>query len=494
MPDLFTHLPIELFRPLASPGAAVYAGILLGLLAETQRHNEPLSRESALNLIAAILMDRPDSLVLTTDADAQPAEPADNLTADTKPGDVDGITARSSAILRYLERCGWLMGEMQSDFSQQFILPDYAFRLLRVMAEIAANEPQPLAGLIFTIHSVLQETVRNGNADFGIPEAYRNTDHLVNGLKELYHNIGLHINQVLQRDAPGDILSQFFGAYQSEIVDRSYHQLRTTDHVSRYRPGVLDAIAQLNATERIEAAARRQYERREATSVEDAAVRLSEQLSRMRDEFERFDQQLQAIDARHNQFVHAAVRAIELQLAAHTTTSGQLDDILRQVLTNVDADATASALIQQALQLFRLELLDADSLAPPSRVGRPFAADEYEQALPDEAEVEAARDEVLKQLSRAIGPDRVQRYARDLLRGRREVRAQEITLSGPEDLPLLMYPITPFGISACTNTKWNHHHESDADRAGIRTARPRRTGAVRRDGQALAIRGRAVAR
>ena len=438
MSDLFDLVPRELFRPLASPGAPVYVGILLGLLAETQRHNEPLSREGAQNLIAACLMDRPDSINLTTDAsdigaNVNPASPDDD--------DAMSVTSRSSAILRYLERCGWLMGETQNDFSQQFILPDYAFRLLRVMAEIAANQPQPLAGLIFTIHSVLQETLRNGNADFGIPEAYRSTDHLVNGLKELYHNIGLHINQVLQRNAPGDILSQFFGTYQSEVVDRSYHQLRTTDHISRYRPGVIDAIAQLDAPDRVEAAARRQYERHDAASVDEAAARLTEQLARVRDEFERLDRQLQAIDMRHNQFVHAAVRAIELQLAAHTTTSGQLDAILRQALSDADSDASTFARdqIDHALQLFRLELTDADSLAPPSRTARPFASDEVVQQPLDEAELESARDQVLLQLSRAIGPERVQRFARDLLKGRQTVRATEITLAGPEELPLLMY-------------------------------------------------------
>ncbi len=436
MPDLFTLLPVELFRPLASPGAGVYADILLAVLAETQRHHEPLSRESVLNLIVTALTDQPDGLALTADADADASTGAVAMLAPT-PSPVDGVSARSSAILRYLERCGWLRGETQSDFNQQFILPDYAFRLLRVLAEIVANEPTPLAGLIFTIHSVLQETLRDGNADFGIPEAHRNTDYLVNSLKELYHNIGLHINLVLQRASSRDVLDQFFGLYQSEIVDRAYHQLRTTDHVSRYRPGVLDAINRLSAPERLESAAHRQHERREAPSVEAAALHLSEQLTRVRDEFEQLDQQLQAIDARHNQFVHAAVRAIELHLAAHTTTSGQLDDILKRLAPSEDAGMLAQT--ERALQFFRLELADRESLAPPSRAGQPFTPDEDVYEPPDAAEVEAARDAVLQQLNRAIGPERVRRIAADLLKGRSDLRAADIPLNDPGHLPLLMY-------------------------------------------------------
>jgi hypothetical protein len=52
-------------------------------------------------------------------------------------------------------------------------------------------------------------------------------------------------------------------------------------------------------------------------------------LVEIRDQFEALDRRLQDIDARHSQFVAAAVRAVELQLAAGSTTSGQLHGILQ---------------------------------------------------------------------------------------------------------------------------------------------------------------------
>src|SRR5690242_21227828 len=104
MCDLFSLLPPELFRPLASPGARVYASILLQLLAETQRHHGPLSRERVVYLVASNLADQPDGLALTSDA----SELEDSLASDADaPAPTDRITVRSSAILRYLERCGW---------------------------------------------------------------------------------------------------------------------------------------------------------------------------------------------------------------------------------------------------------------------------------------------------------------------------------------------------------------------------------------------------
>src|SRR5581483_7758871 len=101
--------------------------------------------------------------------------------------------ARAAAILRYLVQCGWLHSETQSDFTQSFVLPDYAFRLLQVLNEISANEPPPLQGLVCSIHDLLQASVRDGNTDIRLPEAHRQMQHLLNGLKELQHNIGAHL-------------------------------------------------------------------------------------------------------------------------------------------------------------------------------------------------------------------------------------------------------------------------------------------------------------
>ena len=57
MPELFKVVPPNLFRPLAAPGAPVYARALFVLFAETRRHQQPLSRDLALSLVMKILSD-----------------------------------------------------------------------------------------------------------------------------------------------------------------------------------------------------------------------------------------------------------------------------------------------------------------------------------------------------------------------------------------------------------------------------------------------------
>ena len=421
---LFETIPSALFSPLASPGAPVYAEVLLQVFAETRRHQQPLSRELVVGLAREVLAVQ--GLAATGDAGDEGAGE-----------DEDPLSVRAAAVLRYLARCGWLRGETQSDFSQSYTLPDYAFRLLSVLGDIASDEPLPLQGLVFSIYSLLQTSVREGSAHISLPEAHRQTASLMSGLKELQHNIGVHIEQVLRQLQARDVLERVFTLYRDEIVDKAYHQLRTTDHVSRFRPGVLDALAQLSSEQQVLQIAQRLRANNMAPSVEAAASRLLGQIREIREQFESLDRLLQAIDVRHSQFVDSAVRTVELQLTASTTTSGQIHAILTSLLAEADPQAERGA--AELVELYALGLLDAESLAPPTRSATPFVAEPAAAPLPTPEQIAAARARTLEQLNRSVSRERVRRYAAQLLGGRDEVRIGAVELEGPGSLPLLIY-------------------------------------------------------
>lgn len=428
MPSLFDTLPRGLFNPLAAQHAPLYAEVLLTLFAETQRHQQPLSRDLATGLVAEVI----DHVATHEDLAGLPDVEQDF-------GDEpDATLARSGAILRYLVQSGWLRVETQSDFSQAYTLPDFAFRLLATLQEIAENEPLRLQGLICAIHDMLQMAVREGTAHVRLTEAYRQTRALMNGLKELQHNIGLHIEQVLRQLSARDVLAQVFTSYRNDVVDRAYHQLRTTDHVSRFRPGVLEALAQLSGSAQIDEIARLLRASSGDPTVDAAAARLLDQIREVREQFEGLDRMLQLIDVRHSQFVDSAVRTVELQLAASTTTSGQLHAVLSAMLGD-GANAELTAAADGLVRLHSLGLIDEQSLAPPGRAATAFVPEAPPTPGLSEAEREAARARTLQQLTRAIGRDRVRRYAEALLEGRERLRAAEIPLAGAEELPLVIY-------------------------------------------------------
>ena len=158
------------------------------------------------------------------------------------------------------------------------------------------------------------------------------------------------------------MLDQIFSSYRAEIVDCVYHHLKTTNHVLRYRPGIIEATAQLERSAQIENAARRLYERGEVPSIDLAAHRLIEQARQIHEQFQKLDRLLNAIQTRHSQFVDSAVRAVEMQLASQTTTSGQLHSILKGLLQDRTIQTNDA---QSLVSLYALGLIDSESSAAP---------------------------------------------------------------------------------------------------------------------------------
>jgi hypothetical protein len=437
MAHLFQIIPPTLFRPLAAQGAPVYAEVLLRLFAETQRHQRPISRDLAVNIIAETLTS-PEALEITSDA---ASDDTDRSSSSSKSDDPDDVIARSGAILRYLTSNGWLRIETQSDFSHAYTLPMHAFRLLSVLQDIADNESLQLQGVICAIHDLLQAAIRENTDTIRFQEAYRQTRFLLTSLKELQHNIGIHIQGVLEQLKARDVLEQIFTSYRSEIVDTAYHQLRTTDHVSRYRPAVLQALATLREEERLDVMAKQLRVRGDASTLSEAAVLLVDQIRIIREQFENLDQLLTAIDVRHSQFVDSAVRNIEHHLMASSTTSGQIYTILEHLITRETTPPGERLPAEYAplLDLFSLHLFENESLAAPGRAAVPFEPEtsDVETLAPEDRE--AAHNHTLEQLTRAVSRTRVRMYAEELLAGRDEIAAVDIPIDGPADLPLLIY-------------------------------------------------------
>lgn len=434
---LFEKIPPSLFSPLSAQYAVFYSEVLLVLFAETQRHQEPLSRELSITLITDVL-----ETIGDTPAPTDLSDERSTLNAE----DSSDMRNRAGMVLRYLVRSQWLHEEIQNDFSLAYTLPDYAFRILSVFEDLTSNTKAPLQGLIYTIHDLLQAAVRDGDEPLRIAQAHRETMRLLNALKELQHNIAVHIEAVLRQTNPREVLEQAFGAYLHEITRRAYHELRTTDHVSRFRRSIHAALMELsrrNYSPQTDAMVRQNGNGRQGQDTH----RIFEQIQDISDRFDTLDELLHAIDSRHSQFFESAIRAVEHTLLASSTTSGHLHTLLMYLLdprskardddetTDISLDGT----LDQLISFYELSLLDEKSLAPVRRAREAFVPDLQQILSPTNEEIHAAQEETLAQMFRAVSRARVRKFADDLLRGRDEREAADFPLSGVEDLPLLIY-------------------------------------------------------
>ncbi|MBV9020155.1 MAG: hypothetical protein JOZ71_05520, partial [Ktedonobacteraceae bacterium] len=291
-----------------------------------------------------------------------------------------------------------------------------------------------------------QAAVRQGNTAVRIPQVYQETMRLLNGLKELQHNINTHIETVLNQASLRDILEQTFTSRLHQVTRRAYHELRTTDHVSRFRPGINEALAALSTKYQdytADTASQNGTNKQQNASVQ----RIPEQIENIQAQFDTLDTLLDIIDARHSQFFDSAVRSIEHRLSANTSTSGHLRTILEHLLatqqaTSVTAQSAHSLEQVDAdalVHLYSLALLDEKSLMSPRKTPEPFIPDPDVSSELSEQEKRAAQEQTLAQLSRALSRERVRMYANTLLADCDKRRMGDIALNGPDDLPMLIY-------------------------------------------------------
>lgn len=456
MAFLFDRLPARLFAPLAAQGAPVYAEVLLALFREVQRQPLPLSRDLALQIVSEIL-EAP--LAFEGTSELEPGASRDDSrgpyrlpgtgtdvyteTSPDTPGtpeplaDEDPVRARARRVLGYLVESGWLKVENQRDLSQDYILLTHAFQLLRVLDEICSGDTYSPEGLICTIHDLLHQAAGDGMAHVRVMEACRLAELYVNVLKELQHNIGRFYEGLAERDRPAEVLEHLFVDYRQGVVERTYHKIRTTEHASRYRPGIVEALALLRLPERLAEAASDLRKSGGAGSMDEAQLKLQEAIGTIRERMDALDGLLSAVDERNRQFHDAAIRKVELTMNAGTSTSGQLHRIL-QALTSGEADPADYPTL---LDRFALELVGPGSLATPAREARTFSPVEPERRDPDPVALEEARERSTRQIRLALrfSRQKVQEYALRALGERPAMRASELPLDGPDDLPMLIY-------------------------------------------------------
>lgn len=329
---LFNTLPPSLFHPFTAPGAEAYANILADLFAESQRRPQPLSRDFALDITLSHLA-KSETL------------------------------ARARDILNYLERCGWLRSEIQSDFTPAYTIPDHAFQLLQTIRQVAAGEPPPLAGLMVAIYDLLQAAARGEAPEARLAEAGRLTSQLRAELKKFQHNS------------------------DSYSLD--------TEGLTHLQEGILNTTA-----------------------------KLGESAQPIRENFEAIGRLLSDI----------AFRQIRLAESAQTESEPASAHLIK-ILNFLSAGSEPETSL---INLYQLELIDSESLAFPSFPPFSFVPDAIPSPSPSADEIEAAQRETARQLNRPVSRERVRRLAQSILRDRAEIRAAEITFSGPADPSTLL--------------------------------------------------------
>ena len=451
---LFDVVPARFFSILASKGRAVYADALFLLYDLYRSHQFGLRRDDVVDALTDLMAQLDEAgedhewldeeLWAGEDGTANGPEGRSSDQA-ARPSQSLDPRARANAVLRRLKEAGWVDLEPRTNYEEYVNLMDYAIQVLDVLDRIRTRRQTEYRGFVFQTYLALTSEDAQREGHLALQAAYDQTEALVRELKSLHHNIRHYTERLLQQKRPQDVLSVHFLEYQGEILNRSYHQLKTTDHVSRYRPKILAAVrAWVRDSDRVKAAAAGLVASGQMTELREAQAEVLRRLAFLESSYDTMDDLLHEIDRRNAQYAKASLEQVRYMLNSSRDTEGQLIDLLRFAAEQIAGGqpGTREDLQNQWQDLFALaavEALEDRSLFTPRRTRelmKPAALSR--QAVDDETRRQAlARAHF--QVANRLTLERVNRHILERLGTNASLQAKDLGVDTLDDFVLLIH-------------------------------------------------------
>ncbi|MGN0314382.1 MAG: Wadjet anti-phage system protein JetA family protein [Fusicatenibacter sp.] len=428
---LFDVVPENFFRPLAAPGKIAYWECLCRLFAVT-------SRQLSFGVERDVLV---DELQFYFDS-AMAAQLSEEELEGANSGKMSSRD-KANFVLRRLESYGWISVETDHSYVQRVNFRDYGVQMMKTLLNISEEKKTEYQGYIYTIYSL----ARSGGESPGIAllQIVENTDALVTGLKSLNANIKRYIDELTKHSTVAEILDALLNDYYSNVVDKAYHRLLTSDNVSKFRPEILERLeANSRSSRYLNKASAEIAELKEVTS-EEAREQVLTMLHEVIGTFRQMDDILGEINKKNTRYQRAAINRARFLLSSGEDIRGQLKDILiymNEQITEKELDYNAVYELEEMdrlIRIFSTEYLDLDSLYAPIEGKKEFVPEKIQVPLPDAKLRAGKRKAMMEKLEKILSPAKINAYVDEMLGERFWMLASEFPLSEGDTFIRLIY-------------------------------------------------------
>jgi len=409
MANPFDILPPNLFNLFSTQGNITlqrhYMALLLRIYGLAEFNHFGLARD----VVVAEIVD----YLKGVDAGGEIAAEMSNQATDrSDPVSITGQKSEqdyASYLLRRLEEAGWIEREQHADYSETISLPDYAYTLLEAFRKIEEQKPHEFTGQIYTAHQLI--TAAETNKDFSpalaVTQAYENVRQMVRGLSELNQNIRRYVERATHEKEIADLLRLQFDDY-SQTLGASYHALKTSDHVSRYRRDIINQLQTWLLDVDWLAKAADEMALQGRLDPAQAEQSLVSSLQFIIHQLEWLDPQLADIDQRHAQYLRTSLRQIRYQLgSADGSFKDRLVSLARQLSEIKDEGNEYLPAEAPALRHQPVDLPDLHSYYTPPQRRAPFMPDTVILPTLHPEDLASLRAMTMKDVTQAFSPDKV---------------------------------------------------------------------------------------
>lgn len=451
---LFEIIPTHFFRLLSGPNRQLYveAVMLLYDHAQKERFGIPINlmRDVLQELIESwhergVDWQDEEEKVGGSEAEANPTSSLHTGTSNTAIQqdqlDVEDVSrAQANALLRRLEQFGWIETEVRDRFETFIVLPHYSVRMLALFEELCEGRAVEYQRYAFTTYGVLTGEEAKERPAMALNEAYNATLQFDRELFTLYNNMKHHMEQMVQKETIEEVLTHHFDEYQRQIVDSSYHRLKTSDHVSRYRLHILQAVQEWQLDRgKMEATIQDGlfsgfYENRE--EAEKEIVRALREIESI---YAGLDDVFRQIDLRHNQYLRSSYDRARYLSQHQQGVSHRIAQFLEHLSQQINQLPEDKAVLPGLFRLHQLRTVTPSSLFPPRQKREPHKPEQHRTVpIPEEVRKQL-REEQVERMRKAITRKKVDDFVMHRLGEREQMDMAELAPTSVEEFLYLTY-------------------------------------------------------
>ncbi len=426
---LFDVVPDNFFGPLAAPGKLVYWECICRLFSVT-------SRQLSFGVERDVLVDELQyyfESAMSADIPEEELEDAGSMTSRDK----------ANFMLRRLESYGWIYIDVDYSYVQRVNFRDYAIQVIKALLAVSEERRAEYQGYIYTIYNLAR--AGGTNPGLGLLQIAENMDALITGLKSLNANIKRYIDELTKHSTVAEIMDALLNDYYTNVVDKAYHRLLTSDNVAKFRPEIIERLEANSRSRRFLNAASKEIAELKELTPEEADELVLELLHEVIDAFRSMDEILDEINKKNTRYQRAAINRARFLLSSSEDIRGQLKDILifmNERIQEQNIDYNAIYELEETDRLIRIfywDYLNTDSLYAPVEGKKEFVPQEIPDEIPDEKAREEKRRKMLLKLERTLSPDKIDACVREWLGDRKRMLASELPLSEDDTFIKLIY-------------------------------------------------------
>ncbi len=264
---------------------------------------------------------------------------------------------KANFLLRKLEECGWIDIDVTNDYEEILNFRDYAIQIIEALQniipsydimdnvfEIDGQRKIEFRGYIYTIYSLLN----SNTLEYGLlmEQVYRNTKLFIRELRKLDARLKEYIKSIVETTEIKDLIETLIN-YKTELVDKSYQRLKTSDNVNKYRLFIINKLENMQDDEIIMDVIARDYMIK-IKDYEQAYMKANRDINEIIDIFNELDDMILEIDAKNRTYVNSTIGKIKFLLAEDNNIVGKLNAILKFIKT-----ANADNKLDEALKIIK---------------------------------------------------------------------------------------------------------------------------------------------